>query len=95
MTLTLDIPPDLERRLNHEAEKLGLRAQEYTLRLLSQHLPAKDRSARAVDLLQSWIDDEEDEEEQKDTGRYLIRVLDEDRMADRKLFPADLQGVTW
>jgi hypothetical protein len=58
MTLTLDIPPDLERRLNHEAEKLGLHAQEYTLRLLGQHLPAKDRSASAVDLLQSWIDDD-------------------------------------
>jgi len=47
-----------------------------------------------VTLLQSWID-EGDSEEQRETGEYLISALDEDRLADRQLFPPDLKGVTW
>ena len=45
-------------------------------------------------LLQSWID-EGNPEEQQETGEYLIRALDEDRLADRPLFPPELKGVTW
>lgn len=45
-------------------------------------------------LFQSWID-EEDAEEQEETGNYLIQALDEDRLSNRKLYPADLEGVTW
>jgi hypothetical protein len=47
-----------------------------------------------VTLLQSWMD-EGDTEEQQETGEYLIRALDEDRLADRPLFPPHLKGVTW
>jgi hypothetical protein len=47
-----------------------------------------------IDLLQSWIDGE-DAEDQKETGDYLIKVLDEDRSSVRELFPAELEGVTW
>ena len=38
-----------------------------------------------IELLKSWR--EGDEEEQRDTLEYLQRVLDEDRLSDRKLFP--------
>jgi hypothetical protein len=51
-------------------------------------------SARLVALVQSWIDSP-DADEQRETGDYLIRALDEDRLSDRKLFPDDLKGVTW
>jgi hypothetical protein len=47
-----------------------------------------------IDLLQSWIDGE-DAEDQQETGDYLIKVLDEDRSSVRELFPAELEGVTW
>jgi hypothetical protein len=40
-------------------------------------------------LRQSWID-AGDENEQRKTGEYLIRVLDEDRLSDRPLFPPDV-----
>ncbi len=33
-----------------------------------------------VDMLQSWIDDE-DVEEQQETGEYLVQVLDEERLS--------------
>ena len=45
-------------------------------------------------LLQAWIA-EGDSEEQRETGEYLARILDEDRLADRKLFPPELKDVTW
>jgi hypothetical protein len=47
-----------------------------------------------IDLLQSWIDGE-DAEDQKETGDYLIKTLDEDRSSVRELFPAELEGITW
>lgn len=94
MTLTLRLPPDLEERLTEEAKRSGMLAEQYTLHLLETNLPPKDRRGRVVELLQSWID-EGDAEEQTETGEYLIRALDEDRLSDRKLFPPELQGVTW
>jgi hypothetical protein len=48
-----------------------------------------------VSLLQSWIDEEDDAGEQRDTGEYLVRALDEDRLSGRQLFPAEHKGVTW
>jgi hypothetical protein len=47
-----------------------------------------------IDRLQSWIDGE-DAEDQKETGNYLIKTLDEDRSSVRELFPTELEGVTW
>jgi hypothetical protein len=40
MTLTIELPPDLESRLRQEAEKHGLDTSEYTVRLIEQHLPS-------------------------------------------------------
>jgi hypothetical protein len=45
-------------------------------------------------LLQSWLNDENDEE-QKETGEYLIQALDEDRLSNRQLFSPEMKGVTW
>ena len=44
--------------------------------------------------MQSWIEDDDDTE-QLETGSYLVQVLGEDRLSDRKLFPPDLKGITW
>jgi len=94
MTLTLHLPPELEQRLLQEAKRQGLPLDAYTLQLLDKHLPPKDQRMELVTLLQAWIA-EGDPEEQRETGEYLVRVLDEDRLADRKLFPPELKGVTW
>lgn len=94
MTLTLHLPPELEQRLTQAAEQHGMPAEVYTVQLLNKHLPPQDRQAALVALLQAWID-EEDAAEQRETGAYLIRVLDEDRLSARKLFPPELEGVTW
>ncbi len=54
----------------------------------------QEKQTKLVNLLQSWID-EEDEQEQQETGEYLIEALDQDRLSERPLFPAELKGVTW
>ena len=94
MTLTLHLTPELEQRLTQEAKRQGLSVDVYTLQLLDKHLPPKSRRDELITLLQSWID-EDDAGEQQETGEYLVRVLDEDRLSDRKLFPPELKGVTW
>ncbi len=94
MTLKLQISKDLEARLIEDARKCGQSPEEYTLRLLDRHVPTANANAHVIDLLQSWID-EGDEAEQRETGDYLIKALDEDRMSNRKLFPPELKGVTW
>lgn len=52
------------------------------------------RRAKLDELLQSWIQDG-DAQEQKETGEFLVQALDEDRLSDRPLFPPELKGVTW
>jgi hypothetical protein len=47
-----------------------------------------------VTLLQAWIA-EGNTRELRETGEYLVSILDEDRLAGRKLFPPELKGVTW
>jgi hypothetical protein len=64
------------------------------LQLLDTHLPPNDQRLELVTLLNAWIA-EEDSEEQRETGEYLVRVLDENRLPDQKLFPPELKGVTW
>jgi hypothetical protein len=94
MTLTLDLPLEVEQYLLQEANQQGLSIESLTLQLLTSLILSRQQQAKAVNLLQSWIDDE-DIEEQQETGRYLIRALDEDRLSDRKLFPVEMKGITW
>jgi hypothetical protein len=94
MTLTLPLTADLEQRLTQEANRQGVDLAQYALRVLDQHLPPPDRRDALVAMLQSWVE-EGDAKEQQETGDHLVRALDEDRLSDRKLFPPELEGVTW
>jgi hypothetical protein len=94
MTLTLDLPPELEQYLLQEAEQQGVSVEAMTIQLLSRSFQLKQKQTEAVDMLQSWIE-EEDIEDQRDTGEYLIQALDEDRLSERKLFPPEMKDTTW
>jgi hypothetical protein len=94
MTLTLNIPPEIEQPLDRQAREQGLSTEAYALQLLSESSLVQEKSTKLVNLLQSWID-EDDVQEQQETGEYLVQALDEDRLSDRKLFPNELKGVTW
>jgi hypothetical protein len=94
MTLTLSLTPEIEQYLSQRAREQGLSMESYTLQLLVEYILIKEKQTKLVNLLQSWID-EDDTEEQRETGEYLIHALDADRLSDRKLFPLELKGVTW
>ncbi len=94
MTITLNLPSDVEKYLLQEASQQGISIESVTLKLLSSLIVLRQKQTKAVNLLQSWMDDE-DIEEQKETGQYLIRSLDEDRLSERKLFPLEMKGVSW
>ncbi len=94
MTLTLNLSPELEQYLLQEANQHGLSVEALALQLLTNSILLKQRQTEAVNLLQSWLDSG-DEEEQQETGQYLVQVLDDDRLSERKLFPVELKGITW
>ncbi|MBK1986972.1 hypothetical protein A0J48_005350 [Sphaerospermopsis aphanizomenoides BCCUSP55] len=94
MTLTLDLSPELEQYLLQEANQHGLSVETLALQLLTNSILLKQKQAKAVNLIQSWIDDE-DESDQQETGEYLIHALDNDRLSERKLFPVEMKGITW
>jgi hypothetical protein len=94
MTLTLNLSPELEQYLLQEATQQGLSIEALALQLLTSSFLLKQKQTEAVNLLQSWMDDE-DTEEQQETGQYLIHALDDDRLSERQLFPPELKGITW
>lgn len=94
MTLTLNLPPELEQYLAQQAKQQGLSVETYTLQILQEYILREEKQSKLVNALQSWID-EGDADEQQETGEYLIQALDEDRLSDRKLFPVELKGITW
>jgi hypothetical protein len=94
MTLTLNLPSEIEQYLLQEANQQRLSIESVTLQLLTSFILLRQKQTKAVNLIQSWMDDE-DIEEQQETGQYLIRTLDEDRLSERKLFPIEMKGVTW
>ncbi|WP_071190104.1 hypothetical protein [Trichormus sp. NMC-1] len=85
MTLTLSLPPELEQYLIQEAQQQGLSVETYTLELIQKSLLQKEKQLKIVNVLQSWID-ESDEQEQQETGEYLINALDENRLSNRNIF---------
>lgn len=56
MTLTLNIPQEIEQRLKSAAMRLGLDEAEYATRLIEQSLPPATQSVdrATLDLLASW-----------------------------------------
>jgi hypothetical protein len=91
MALTLHLSPELEQYLLQEASQQGLSVEAVALQLLTNSILLKQKQAEAVNLLQSWMDGEE----QQETGQYLIQALDDDRLSERKLFPPEMKGITW
>ncbi len=94
MTLTLNLSPELEQYLVQEADQHGLSVEMLALQLLTNSIAIEKKQAKAVNMLQSWID-EDDIDDQQETGQSLIQALDEDRLSDRKLFPLEMKGITW
>jgi hypothetical protein len=68
-----------------------------TLRQFRQKIPSVSlsivdpeqvrKNQAAIDLLDSWLDDNQDASEHQQAWDFLKAALDEDRLSDRPLFP--------
>lgn len=54
MTLTLDLPRDLEHRLTAEAMRLGVPIEQYALRLLGDIQKPDRQTANGAELVAFW-----------------------------------------
>ncbi|BDI31599.1 hypothetical protein CCAX7_36500 [Capsulimonas corticalis] len=88
MTVTLNLPPDMEVHIQAEAAKQEVQVEEYLLQLVVAGMigsAAADQHARSLALLES-VRDIGDAEEQRETFTYLRAAVDEERLSDRKRF---------
>ena len=91
MTLTLDLSPELEKRLQQEAAKAGLPAAQYALKTL-EHSLCRDRAKALHQLFDSWdkedaTDDPAELEARRREWEEFKAALDENRSSERKQFP--------
>ena len=54
MTLTIELPKDLERQLAAEADRLGLPLSQYALRLLATGRSPSARPVNGAELVDYW-----------------------------------------
>jgi hypothetical protein len=54
VTLSLDIPTDLEVRLRDEAARAGMSPEEYVRRLIERTIPAAGAARYTLDLFAQW-----------------------------------------
>ena len=88
MTVSLNLPVDVERRIVLEAASRSLGVEEYILSVLSDLQIEPDeveRRRRAAEGIRRLRDIGTDQE-QKETFAALSAAIDEDRLSDRKLF---------
>jgi hypothetical protein len=110
MTLHLELTPSVEAALAAAAAREGMAPADYAVKVIERETavcrpedpvrpPDVDEAEwqRRLDVVAKLrsIALDRDPKEQRETMDYLIRTLDEDRPADRKLFPAELKGISW
>jgi hypothetical protein len=66
--------------------------RQFRQKIPSVSLPIVDpeqvrKNQAAIDLLDSWLDDNQDASEHQQAWDFLKAALDEDRLSDRPLFP--------
>lgn len=94
MTIQFDLTPQLLDALRQRAKQDGISPESAAAQIVVDELTEDMKRKAAIALLEKWAT-EDDEQEQKETGEFLIKALDEDRPADRKLFPPEKKGITW
>lgn len=91
MTLTVDLAPELDSRLQALAEANGMSVAEYVARLVEQAILQK-RNEAAITLLSSWLREDaaatpDENRQQQEAWEELKSALNEAHTSDRLLFP--------
>ena len=86
MTVTLDLPPDVEIYVVKEAERQKTSVSDYITRRVSETASIeKAERERKVALLDQLLE-LGDEDEQRETFEFLKQAIDEDRLSNKKRF---------
>ena len=101
MTLVVNLSPEIEAQLREKAIRQGQDINIVAAKLLTSVLeselqnfsvtsPIIDpeqalKNQAAIDLLDSWLGNDEDAAEHEQTWAFLKTALDEDRLSDRPL----------
>ena len=93
MPLLLTLDDEVEQQLEREASRQGVSVADYAAKIIAQHMEAARRASATIELLESWLS--EDPDEQRETGTFLIQALNEDRLSSRLRFPPEMKGTTW
>lgn len=94
MTLILELPDEVSTSLAQAAQRHGMTPDCYAVQVLTSMVSVDDRQQQLIELLESRIagtSDAPDEECNDD----ILRMIDEDRLSSRPLFPQELKGITW
>jgi len=60
MPLTLNLTSEIEQYLSQKARDKGLSLEDYVLKLLKDTILEQEKQTKLVNLLQSWIDEEDE-----------------------------------
>jgi hypothetical protein len=82
VTLTIYLPPEVERRLWEEAARLGQAPEVFARAVLEDRLMERNRAAMA--LLDQWLAEEPDVEDE--AWPEFQAALEADHPSNRKLF---------
>jgi hypothetical protein len=87
VSITLNLPPDVESRVKDEAARQSMPVEEYLLTVVSRSVPSNNNGQRERSLaLLASVEEIGDETEQHETFEYLKAAIDEDRLSDRNRF---------
>ena len=95
--LTIELPPDVEKRLQGEATRQGLAAEDYVKKLIVENLPSHETAQSLTDLFAEWeaedaTDDPAEIARRNREVEELLQALDRNRRemegeGSRKLLP--------
>ena len=89
MTVTLELPPSLEERIRHEAQRQGVPEETVILKVLETSIPYDNQVARFHTLVENWL------QEPTEDSDDVLEQLDNSRQSERKLYPKELKGKSW
>jgi hypothetical protein len=93
MTLTIELSPENEQRLQEAAKLRGMTAEEHVLEILNQHLPLTPQ--QRAENYRAWLQrvHEAGDTEGDCTWDEILQRIDESRGEGRKLFAPELKEV--
>lgn len=95
MTLTIELSPETERKLQEAARLRGITPEEHVLQMINRDLPAT--ASERAEKFQAWLEQvhEQGDDEGDCSWDEILQRMDESRPEGRKLFPPELKGITW